>query len=656
MIRFRPRPSDAGSSKSPDVRALIGEVLAPGHFFAASTIGLAWEPARPEETSWEIYQGRLLDPAHTTQRRTFEAWNLFQVEDGARSAEPLLSVKLDTEANLLHVVRAMYCYAWEGYDAGGNVFLSRETCKWVRELIGTIDLGQFADEQELRDELVCLLFRAVVGTSRLPLTSVEAPLPAFSLGRLAYFCQAGQHGAPARSYRELVERLLTGELCWLEKAKLLETLLHAVPAEEMAEAVRLFWERWQSLGHDARDAAALVRTLFNEVSLSPWTDLVPRTLTFLQLLEDEGSLQAADAADLVGHLLRQLGRHLTAYDLVTFHHQGANYPDALLLDALLQSLLDRVERRPALFLDAPEEPEPERRRKRLRRRALRQAWLLRRRYEDHPVPDAPTSQGESLRVLPLPHPRVPEEQILQPGKRTKRLFEGDPLADHLQDRGRAVLEQAVRDLEHPAELRELGVALFLDRPLGAARGPLEPDRTLLLSCEAFSCTLAERRLQQLVELTAIDPLRQRLRDGLEVSGIPVSEIATAARPGTVSLADARRTADDFLLLRTTSNTVADFLSQYDFKPLAERLAMDWLSPDRRVLIVGAFEEKERPQIVLRLYDAGLRPRLELTANLEGGYGSRAGIDYPANGLLARCKHDVKVEGLVVRPAVAAGRA
>ena len=55
--------------------------------------------------------------------------------------------------------------------------------------------------------------------------------------------------------------------------------------------------------------------------------------------------------DFLGWLLRQLGRHLTAYDLVVFHHRGANYPDALVLDAVLKAYLIRIERRPELFLD-----------------------------------------------------------------------------------------------------------------------------------------------------------------------------------------------------------------------------------------------------------------------------------------------------------------
>ena len=55
--------------------------------------------------------------------------------------------------------------------------------------------------------------------------------------------------------------------------------------------------------------------------------------------------------DFLGWLLRQIGRHLTAYDLVTFHHRGANYPDALVLDAVLKAYLARIEREPELFLD-----------------------------------------------------------------------------------------------------------------------------------------------------------------------------------------------------------------------------------------------------------------------------------------------------------------
>src|SRR5207249_2747834 len=118
---------------------------------------------------------------------------------------------------------------------------------------------------------------------------------------------------------------------------------------------------------------------------------------------------------------------LTAYDLINFHHRGANYPDALLLDTVLRAYLAQIEERPELFLPCKEDDSQRQKRKRIRRRALRQAWLLRRTIQGLPVPDAPTSPGENSRILPPPYERVPEEQILDPAKRTKRLFEGQPL-------------------------------------------------------------------------------------------------------------------------------------------------------------------------------------------------------------------------------------
>src|SRR4029077_11042057 len=133
----------------------------------------------------------------------------------------------------------------------------------------------------------------------------------------------------------------------------------------------------------------LMRTMFNEVSLSPWTDFVERALAFVRRLVEGGHLTVAAHVDFLVYGLRQLGRHLTAYDLVTFHHRGANYPDALLLDLVVKEYLRLIELSPELFaLEAGD-------RGRLRRRALRQGWMLRRHYEGHLVPDAPTSPGEN---------------------------------------------------------------------------------------------------------------------------------------------------------------------------------------------------------------------------------------------------------------------
>src|SRR5262249_13840096 len=159
------------------------------------------------------------------------------------------------------------------------------------------------------------------------------------------------------------------------------------------------------LGFSKREFLALCRSLFEEVSLSPYTDFVDRLFAFLEHCDALGFLAEEDCADFVGWLLRQVCRHLTAYDLVTFHHRGANYPDALLLDAALKQYLSFIERCPEKFALVGDSEQVQAR-QRIRRRALRQAWLLRRFYEGWLVPDCPTSAGENMRVLPAPHMRV----------------------------------------------------------------------------------------------------------------------------------------------------------------------------------------------------------------------------------------------------------
>src|SRR5713226_8938123 len=203
-MRFRRRrgelPNSAGAKllSLNEVRKVIGAAIEPAHFFIARPLILEWQHCPSEEVSWEIHQARLLDPAHTRLRQFFESWNVFDIRSGNRSAEPILSLKLDAGSRQLHVTRAIHCYAWEGYHAGDNVYLSRETRKWVRELVGTIPLDGFRDADDLRDEIICLLFGAVVGCSRLPLQSVEAPLPAFSLGMMAYFYRPKKGTVPLR--------------------------------------------------------------------------------------------------------------------------------------------------------------------------------------------------------------------------------------------------------------------------------------------------------------------------------------------------------------------------------------------------------------------------------------------------------------------------
>jgi hypothetical protein len=649
MSRFRvharePLPAEtAGELPLDEVRNVIAQAIQPAHFFVGNPLRLEWQYSPSEEIAWEIYQGRLLEAAHTRLRETFESWNIFCVEAGSRSLEPILSLKLHRGSRRLYVTRAVYCYAWEGYHAGDNVYLSCETRKWVRELVGTVHLERFPDPDDLRDEIICLLFQAVVGCSRLPLQSMEAPLPAFSLGWLGYgyrgTLQSEPHGsAPLQSFWDLIERGLHGELAWLEKAKLLETVLRSTPATDLGVAAELFLNRWCALGHSTDELAALCRTLFNEVALSPYTDFVDKMLKFLKILESQGHLSAEAHADFLGYMLRHNARHLTAYDLITFHHRGANYPDALLLDAVLKDYLTLIESRPELFIPARDESVGLQTRKRIRRRALRQAWLLRRRYEGLPVPDLPTSPGENTRVLPSPYGRVPEEQIFEPGKRTRRLFADEPLLLR-GERSRAVLRQCFADLRHPEELQELGMAIFLDRPFGSFKAATEPDRTLLLSYETFSRSMAERRLQEMAKDPALnlsaeifESYRHNLFAAPPVQGLPITRARREQRPGAVALHDAARVADDFLVLRTTRQTVQAFLQQFDIAALAERCSVDYFDAQKRVWIVTAASTRSGPEGILDVYDERLRQRLELQVDPSRGYRSRAGQEYPVVGL------------------------
>jgi hypothetical protein len=581
MLRFRdhwPGIVEAPLTAE-EVRRLASSCLSPGQFVVGPGCCLVEEQCEGVEQRWELFRGRLLDPAHTRRVETFDEWNLFLVDGGERPPEPTLSIKLDAARGELHVVRAILCHVWEGYDAGGGVIESREATRWVRELVETIRLDEMRTNVELIDELSCAVFLAVVGTSRLPLTSVETPLPAFSLGRM---------GTSARPQAAA------------ERAKYLEWLLHRTNREEI-DTLRI-----------DRPLETLT-TMFNEASLSPWTDLVEKSLLLLNVLERQGRVTATEVIDFLASLIVQLGRHLTAYDLVTFHHRGANYPDALLLDLVLKEYLRRIESTPAPFDES-----------RLRRRALRQGWLLRRYYEGLPVPDAPTSPGENQRVLPPPHVRVPEEQILHPHKRRRLLYADDPLPRHCGPHGERILRRSLDDLAHPTELCEMGLALFLDRPLGVTKQPGEPDQTILLSHRAFSRSIARRRVRMMAEKLGLPVDLGRCEAGLEaltLKGVALGEIGGRSRPGAVSVADAHQVAEDFLFLRTTPGTVAELFEQYDFSPDTGVRAMPLLIVPRQNGVLG-------------IHDAEMRTVLELTPDVSEGYVRRAGREMLRAGLRA----------------------
>jgi hypothetical protein len=585
----------------------------PGRFFTGGDTRLSWSHERREET-WEVFQGRLLDRAHTRRRRSFESWNVHSQAGGDPDA-PLLSLLLDEGEGKLYVVRGVECYVWEGYDSGGNVYQSRERRKWTRELIACFDLAEH-DPEELSAEVSCALSRAVTGV-RLPLTPVEAPLPAFSFGQL-FYAEEGDPGAlaPGSSASEpgALIRGLTPPDRQALSSRALEMWLRAVPASDLPAAVSELRARWASQTSD--DLLRTFRQLFNEVSLSPWTDFADKFVHLLALLEKAGTLGPAQVLDFEGHLLRQLARHLTAYDLVTFHHRGANYPDALLLDLVLKDYLARLELTPELFDgDAG----------RLRRRALRQAWVMRRLCEDLPVPDVPTSPGEHARVFPEGYPRVSEEQLLQVGRRRRRLFAGDPLGERLSPKVRAVLGKALDDLAQPEERQELAAAVFLDRPFGGAKAPVEPDGTLLLASLAYSRSLALQRVRLLADDLGL--AEAPFTDGMDLPGLPVNAIGPPVRQGTLSLTDAARAGPDFVFRMTLPGSVA---------ALQRMLVLAGVESPTDLLGVGPLLlARSRQGGGVTVYNEAWQPRLEVEPRLEQGYASRRGLEYPRSGFRVR---------------------
>lgn len=606
------------------IEKLAAEVLHPAHFYIRPGMDLLWERRLNEEIAWEISRGRLVPPRYAREVKSFTSWNVYHVEAGRRSAAPILSLKFDGAARQLHVVRAILCHVWEALDAGSNVIDSRETIAWVPELVGTIDLEEFLQEGALRAEMSHLVSAAVVGTSRLPLTSLESPLPGFSLGHLAYCSQGEATGSPRRSCRELLDVLDEGMQSGRppeELARLLEAIMRSADAAEVPELAGLLARRQQSPGN----FIGLLRALFNDVSLSPWTGFVDNALTFTRCLVEHGALDCSDEVDFLGILVRQLGRHLTAYDLSTYHHRGANYPDALLLDACLKRLLRLCETHAELFSADGTRP-------RLRRRALRDGVRLRNHYEGHYVPDAPTSPGENARVLPAPFARVPEEQLLHPAKRRRRLYEGDPIAKHLGKHGQAILLQSMRDLDSADELREQGLAVFIDRPLGAGKLPGEPDQTPLLSYLAFSRSIASRRLSELEALgdglgmaIAVADLHARLAN-LPIAGMSLDEIQPATT-GIVSLGDVRRVAEDFVLLQTLPPGIQRLVNAFDW----QAAELDVTRTFDTSLIVPVTPLSNRGPI-LAVFDAAIKRTLDLHVNLRDGYRVRRGVETPRAGL------------------------
>ena len=645
MPRFRRLPaleSDELLAESA-IAMCIGDVIRPGHFFAVPTLDLEWLESADEEIYWEIFRGQVLDRTQTRHRQRFQSWSIWDRTPGLPIDEPLLSVKWDRQVRQLFVTRSVACHAWESFDDELGNIQARQATRRVRELVGAIELNQFKTKAELRDELIALLFLAVVGTSRLPLTSVEAPLPGFILGELGYCYRDDAGDAPIRDAAEWIDRSLNPGIALVERSRLLELALRNRREPSGQELGLRFLRRCRAVGGSTADFLESLQAVFNNASLSPYLGMVGTTISFLQRAVMQSELRAADEIDFLTHLLRQICRHLTAFDLIRFHHLGANYPDALLIDEVLRRLCALIEHDPALVLAKSGDDPMVNHRKRLRRRGLRAGWLLAGQYRGYRVPDVPTTPGENARVWPIAIPRLDDEQILNPTLRTRRLFEGDWIGDLAGPNVRAAFRESVTDLIEFAEQCELGTALFLDRPFGIGKHPAEPDRTLLISCTAFSRQIALQRLELIGRLSQesgdasnLDSFAERCKGTGFVRGVARSPARANQRVGVVSFDDALLAADDFVFLRTTRSSLREFLSWYDVDQLPVDGFRDLFTPGQCLILRSANEPA-----AVQVLDADWQLRLVIRPDVSRGYVSRAGVEHPVEGLVG--------DGIRLRP-------
>jgi hypothetical protein len=188
----------------------------------------------------------------------FESWCVFEHTIQADDEAPLLAIRYDKAAGEIHVTRSIRCRAW-ATEAQGQTIVASESIRRIRELVGTIRLAENLTESEITSEIAALLFHAVVGTSRLPLTSLEAPLPAYTFGQVAYCFQSMDASASDQSIDTWTTRRLRDRVPRAITSRLLEFSIRATSASEIPNLAAAWGQRWSQSGRSGAELAELLR-------------------------------------------------------------------------------------------------------------------------------------------------------------------------------------------------------------------------------------------------------------------------------------------------------------------------------------------------------------------------------------------------------------
>jgi hypothetical protein len=200
--------------------------------------------------------------------------------------------------------------------------------------------------------------------------------------------------------------------------------------------------------------------------------------------------------------------------------------------------------------------------------------------------------------------------------RAKRLFPGEPAEAILTATARSLLNRWFGDLsDDVAELRELGTATFLDRPLGIYKSDRDEDRTILLSYEACSARMIRSRLAELRDAGFLDAARAAELEPAPPAGFAVARLLGHARRGVVSLEDAKKVALDFVFTRTTRSSLGTLAEQYNFSSL------NAAAPRPYHLLIRTARSR------LTAFDATLRPVFELELPERPRYIECGGVEY-----------------------------